>query len=156
MKKTVFVIAMALGLYACGGGQDNASKEQPPVTQEAPAAEELAEAKPKAHPGKGVYIQYCQVCHMEDGSGNPGMYPPLMNSDWVTGDKERIIGVVLNGLQGEIEVNGEVYNGIMAAHNFLTDEQIANVVSYVRTSFGNSAEPVTPAEVAAVRATATN
>lgn len=80
-----------------------------------------------------------------------GMFPPLAKSDWVNGDKERIIKVVLNGQQGEIVVNGEKYNNAMVPHNFLTDQQIADVLTYVRSSFGNTSGPVTPEEVAALR-----
>lgn len=101
--------------------------------------------------GKEVYDQYCKVCHMVNGSGVPNLNPPLKDTDWVTGDKERLIGVVLNGLSDPIEINGETFQNAMAPHNFLSDEQIANVLTYIRGSFGNEASEVTAAEVAAVR-----
>ncbi|MEO0640706.1 MAG: cytochrome c, partial [Bacteroidota bacterium] len=68
-----------------------------------------------------------------------------------TGDKERLIGVLLNGMQGEIEVNGETYNNVMASYATLKDEEIAAVLTYVRSNFGNEASAVTASEVAAVR-----
>lgn len=101
--------------------------------------------------GKAVYDQYCKVCHMVNGSGVPNLNPPLKDTDWVTGDKERLIGVVLNGLSDPIEINGETFQNAMAPHNFLSDEQIAGVLTYIRNSFGNEASEVTAAEVAAVR-----
>jgi mono/diheme cytochrome c family protein len=102
-------------------------------------------------PGKEVYGKYCLACHQTDGTGVPGMYPPLSATDWVTGDKARLIEIVIKGQQGEIEVNGKIFKGVMPPHLFLTDEQIASVLSYVRGNFGNRADSVLPEEVAAVR-----
>lgn len=102
--------------------------------------------------GKKVYDFYCLACHQENGMGVPGMNPPLGGTDWVTGDKARLIGVVLNGLNETIEVNGETYQNAMAAHRHLSDQQIADVLTYIRQSFGNDASEVTPEEVAQVRA----
>jgi mono/diheme cytochrome c family protein len=75
----------------------------------------------------------------------------MVRSSYVSGDKKRLIGIVLKGMQGEIEVDGEVYNNVMASHDFLKDEQVADVLTYVRNSFGNKLPLVTPAEVKAVR-----
>lgn len=112
-------------------------------TEEVPA--ELAE-------GKKVYDFYCMACHQTNGMGVPGMNPPLGGTDWVTGDKNRLIGVVLNGLSDPIEINGETYQNAMASHRHLTDRQISDVLTYIRKSFGNDADAVTPDEVASVRA----
>ena len=101
--------------------------------------------------GKLIYTKYCLACHQEDGSGVPGMYPPLGKTDWVAGDKNKLIGVVLHGLEGEITVNGQVYKTAMPAHPYLNDQQVADVLTFVRKSFGNQAEPILPAEVAFVR-----
>jgi len=102
--------------------------------------------------GQKVYSTYCLACHQADGKGVPNMYPPLLRSDYVSGDKKRLIGIVLNGMQGEIEVDGEVYNNVMASHDFLKDDQVADVLTYVRNSFGNKLPAVTIAEVKAARA----
>jgi mono/diheme cytochrome c family protein len=102
--------------------------------------------------GKKVYSQTCLACHMADGSGVPGLNPPLGKTEWVTGDKKRLINVILNGLNDPIEVNGEEYANPMPAQPNLTDQQIADVLTYVRNSFGNKATPVTAAEVKAQRA----
>jgi len=158
MKK-LLIACVFLGLVACGGKNEQAASsetnEQPTVAKETPkpdptpAEETTAASKPL--PGKGVYAQYCQVCHQASGEGLAGNYPPLAGTEWVTGDKSRLIGIILNGLEGEIEVNGEKYNNIMASHSYLTDKQIADVLTYIRQSWGNEASAVTPEEVAAER-----
>jgi mono/diheme cytochrome c family protein len=104
-----------------------------------------------ANPGQEIYRKYCMACHQASGSGVPGMYPTLQKTDWVHGDKSRLIGLLLNGQQGEIKVNGQVFRGVMPTHQYLTDEQIADVLSYVRSNFGNTADAVLPDEVANIR-----
>lgn len=103
-------------------------------------------------PGKKVYETYCAACHMMSGNGAPGMNPPLVDTEWVLGDKERLINVVLNGMNEPVKIKGEIYQNIMASHSFLTDQQIADVLSYVRNSWGNKASYVTADEVTRVRA----
>ena len=103
--------------------------------------------------GKAIYMQTCFVCHMAGGEGIAGQIPPLAKSDFLASlTKEDYIRGVLLGRQGQIVVNGKTYNGIMTPLNYLTDEQIANVLTYVRNSFGNSGEPVTVQEVTRIRA----
>ena len=102
--------------------------------------------------GKQIYNTYCLSCHQADGKGVQRLNPPLVNTEFVSGDKKRLIGIVLNGLDGEIEIDGETYNNVMASHDYLNDEQIADVLTYVRNSFGNKYSLVTPAEVKTVRA----
>nr|WP_299382627.1 PQQ-dependent sugar dehydrogenase [Allomuricauda sp.] len=102
--------------------------------------------------GAKTYYTYCSACHQKDGGGATGRFPPLTNTDWVTGDKERLIGVTLNGMDGSIEVNGTVYNGVMPQHSFLNDKEIAEVLTYIRSSFGNDASAVSEEEVQAIRA----
>lgn len=101
--------------------------------------------------GKQVYMQTCYVCHQIGGEGLMGQIPPLAGADYLVADKERSIRVVLQGLSGEIVVNEKKYNGIMAPLNNLSDEEIANVLTYVRNSFGNSGEAVSQDEVRKVR-----
>lgn len=76
----------------------------------------------------------------------------MVKTDWVTGDKHRLIELTLNGLQGEIEVNGEKYNGAMPPHSFLSDEDLASVLTYIRSNFGNQVDAVEQIEVSRVRA----
>ncbi|MBI9060967.1 MAG: cytochrome c [Marinilabiliaceae bacterium] len=103
------------------------------------------------HPGEIMYKRHCLACHQRDASGIPGMYPPLANNKVISGDKVELIGIVLNGMSGEIEVNGEVYNGIMASYRNLPDKEIADVLNYLRSGFGNSADSVTPEDVKGLR-----
>ncbi|GAB4015035.1 c-type cytochrome [Spirosoma koreense] len=102
--------------------------------------------------GQIVYEQNCLTCHQANGSGVPNLNPPLRNTDWVLGDKTRLINVVLKGLQGH-EVEGDAYDNAMPAHDFLTDTQIADVLTYIRSNFGNKADAITADEVKTTRAT---
>ena len=147
-----FLAVLVVLLTACGGGQEQTNDQNAapqsmvePETPAEPAATAINEA------GKKVYDQYCLVCHQANGQGVPNAFPPLAETEYVNGDTDRLIGIVLNGLTGEIEVNGETYNGVMVAHNFLTDNEVADVITYVRSSFGNNSPAVTPEQVAAVR-----
>jgi mono/diheme cytochrome c family protein len=105
----------------------------------------------QADSGKIIYETYCLACHQEDGSGVPGMNPPLIKTDWVLGDSTRLIDVVLEGLKG-IEINGDNYSNEMPSHDFLTDNQIADVLTYVRKSFGNQAGAISSEDVKKRRA----
>ncbi|MCF8453485.1 MAG: c-type cytochrome [Pedobacter sp.] len=102
--------------------------------------------------GSILYNTYCASCHQRDGKGDNSRFPPLAGSEWVTGDKQRLISVILNGLDGEITVNGQSWQGMMPAHaEFLDDHAIASISTYIRQSFGNKAGPVSSLEVAEVR-----
>jgi mono/diheme cytochrome c family protein len=101
--------------------------------------------------GNKVYINTCLPCHQINGSGVPGMNPPLKKTEWVLGDKKKLVSVVLKGLDEEIEVNGETYSNTMPSFANLSDQEIADVLTYVRNSFGNKASQVTESEVKKVR-----
>lgn len=101
--------------------------------------------------GKSVYAQSCAACHQPNGEGVAGAFPPLAKSDFLMADKKRAIGVVLRGLDSEIVVNDQKYKGVMPALG-LNDEDVANVLTYVRNSWGNKGDQVTPDEVRAQRA----
>ena len=92
--------------------------------------------------GEEVYTANCITCHMQSGEGMEGAYPPLAKADFITKDKtgRKSIGVVLNGLSGEITVNGKKYNVPMPAQNYLTDQQVADVLNYVRNTWGNKSK----------------
>ena len=100
--------------------------------------------------GQEVYNSYCMSCHMSEGEGIPGAFPPLAGADYLMEDKERSIRVVMYGLEGEIVVNGTTYNSVMTPMG-LTDEEVAHVLNYIRNSWGNEGEVVTFEEVKAVR-----
>jgi len=102
--------------------------------------------------GLQLYTSRCASCHQYNGRGLGSDYPPLVDTDWVTGDKERLIKVVLGGLQGTMEVNEIEYNGNMPPWgDFLDDEQVATLLTYIRTSWGNQASSVSAQEIAHVR-----
>ena len=104
--------------------------------------------------GKQVYETVCMACHQADGKGLPGAFPPLAGSDYLAGDPGRAVGVVVNGLQGEVVVNGVKFNSVMPAMVQLSDQQIADALTYAMNSWGNTAGSVTVAQVAAERAKA--
>ncbi|WP_437615183.1 cytochrome c [Sorangium sp. So ce834] len=103
--------------------------------------------------GGKIYYRSCTGCHQARGEGKPGRYPPLVGASWLLEDKETPIRLTLLGAAGPMEVNGVQYNDVMP--NFgvnLSDEEIALVLTYVRSSWGNSAPAITKDEVAKVRA----
>src|SRR5215471_2674431 len=96
--------------------------------------------------GKDVYTLYCQSCHMENGEGLEGVNPPVSNTDYLK-DAQKNIAIVLNGQNGEITVNGKKYNAMMSPLNYLEDKQIADVLNYIRNSWGNKYPIVTESQV---------
>ena len=94
------------------------------------------------------------ACHQADGKGLPGAFPPLAGSDYLLGDKDRAVGVVVRGLEGEVVVNGVKYNSVMPAMTQLSDQEIADALTYAMNSWGNQGGAVAVAQVAAVRAKA--
>ena len=103
--------------------------------------------------GQKVYKATCIACHQADGLGVQRLNPPLVKTKWVLGDKKLLAKIVLEGLKGgEIEIDGDdFHNPMPPMDKQLTDQQIADVLTYVRNSFGNKASAVTVAEVKAVR-----
>ena len=98
-----------------------------------------------------LYDTYCRMCHQQNGKGDGARFPPLDSSEWVIGDKKRLINLVLNGVQGPIDVKSKSYNGTMPMHAFLSDNDLAVVLTYVRRSFGNAADSVGADEVKKIR-----
>ena len=109
------------------------------------------DSQPVNEHGKMLYEQTCLACHQADGSGVPGLAPPLIKGVFVGGDKERLINIVLHGLEG-VEIKGETYANPMPAFDYLSDEDVASVLTYVRSNFTNKAEPITAEEVRKCRA----
>lgn len=97
--------------------------------------------------GEQVYATNCMSCHMMNGAGLPGVYPPLVEVDSLLTDVPANINIILQGQKGETSVNGMTYNTDMPSQNYLTDEQIADVLNYVRNSWGNKGDLITPDEV---------
>ncbi|WP_247236557.1 PQQ-dependent sugar dehydrogenase [Telluribacter sp. SYSU D00476] len=101
--------------------------------------------------GAAIYTQYCASCHKADGQGVAESFPPLKGAEQVLGPKRELIRIVLKGLSGPVKVKGVEYDQHMPAFAFLKDQELAEVLTYIRMSFGNQASPVTAAEVAAAR-----
>ena len=108
------------------------------------------------HPGQSVYEMACLPCHQPEGKGLPGVYPPLQGSEWVRGDVSRLVKIVLHGLTGPVTVAGKQYGAgpepvAMPSMSGLSDEQIADVLSYIRSNFGAVSDPVSVNAVQKVR-----
>lgn len=101
--------------------------------------------------GETRFAGTCSVCHQASGTGLPGVFPPLAKSDYLMADKNRAINIVLNGLTGKVTVNGTAYNSVMPPMSQLNDDELANILTYVRNSWGNTGDAVTAAEVKQVR-----
>lgn len=151
MKKTISVllagsvilVGFATASFIDAPGQQKKT-EKKSSTQRPVSAEEMKR-------GKKVYESYCLTCHQADGTGVPRMNPPLAKTNWVTGDKKRLINVVLKGLNEEIEIDGEYFSNPMPSHAHLNNREIADVLTFVRNSFGNRSGRITLAEVSAER-----
>ena len=126
------------------------------VTQAAAAAKsgELTVAQ-QIEAGKALFAGTCSTCHQADGRGLEGVFPPLAKSDYIAADPGRLPQVLLGGLSGKLTVNGREYNSVMPPMSQLTDDEVANISTYVLNSWGNPGGRVTKAEAAAARAKAT-
>ena len=122
----------------------NYIKDPDPITDHMQQGDQLS--------GRILYQTYCAACHERNGQGDNNRFPPLVGSEWVTGDEDRLINVVLNGMQGEIEVNGRIYNDLMPQNSHLEDLAIASILTYVRKRFGGiEGRPITIEQVNKVR-----
>ena len=144
VNRLIFSILFGVLIISC---QNNVEKKKVEAINTDQLAKEITEnldAKPSeiVHPGKAVYTKYCLVCHQSDGSGVPGMHPPLGPGSWVGKEPKDLVAIMMKGLSGKIEVNGEVYNTFMPSQAHLSNEEMADVLSYIRISFGNNFEPV--------------
>lgn len=92
--------------------------------------------------GAAVFASTCAACHQATGTGVPGVFPPLVGSEWVGANAGVMVNIVLHGLEGEIDVEGTSYNGQMPPFGHLSDAEIAAVVSHVRTSWGNDGDTI--------------
>ncbi len=143
MTTSQTLLSLTLLLAACGGDAKPADDATTPP----------AELPPVVAAGLDGADEYavCATCHQVDGKGLPGTFPPLAGSELLTGPVEKPIAIVLHGLTGPVPVSGTEYNGMMMPWGTLSDEQIAAILTYERSSWGNTASAVTPEEVAAVR-----
>lgn len=103
--------------------------------------------------GQAIYKAHCLACHQADGGGVGTLNPPFVQQ-WAGGEKSRIIRMILKGSVGKVEIDGDTFSNTMPAQPTFNDQQIADVLTYVRKNFGIKASAVTSAEVKAVRAKA--
>ncbi len=151
---TIATIALAgsMLLSACAKSNNSASEassapESTPATSAAPVS-----STGGASPGATAYTANCASCHQPGGKGLAGSFPPLAGNPVVTGDPQKVVHIVKYGLTGKIMVGPDAYNGMMPPWGSqLSDEQIAGVITYIRTSWGNNASPVAAALVTAVK-----
>jgi nitrite reductase (NO-forming) len=121
---------------------------------EAAAAAQAGTLTPReqAAAGQTLFAGTCSTCHQADGKGMAGVFPPLAGSDYLRRDHDELIKIVINGLTGPVTVNGQPYNSVMPPMSQLTDDEVANILTYVLTSWDNPGGAVTKEDVARVRA----
>ena len=164
MKKTLIVLILmgaitAIFLISCDSSSSPvASSSTPEVStatrQDSTSLSQTSTSTPGASflKGEKTYAQYCLPCHQADGSGVPQLNPPLKNTSYVLGDEQKLIGIVMNGFSEGVEINGETYTNPMPSFGAsLKDEEIADVLTYVRNSFGNKASEISAAQVKGLR-----
>jgi mono/diheme cytochrome c family protein len=108
---------------------------------------EKAEVPERFHAGREAYMKACVECHQADGRGVERTFPPLLGSEWVKGDRDRMLRILLGGLSGPIEVNGKEFNGVMPGHSHVGNTEIAEIAeiaSFVRYAFGDLDEEPIP------------
>lgn len=140
---------LLISLFSCSEKKESPkadAKKEVSVKKEMPAAIDAAVMAR----GKVAFDKTCIACHQATGLGVPAAFPPLAKSDYLMADRKRTIKQVIKGSQGEITVNGKKYNGVMPPQ-VLTEQEIADVLTYVMNSWGNKAEAITLEEVQAVK-----
>jgi mono/diheme cytochrome c family protein len=138
----LFIVVLTFINCSNKSSDSSAQTESPP--------EEVAVNKDKET--ENLYLRYCMACHQTDGTGIPGMYPPLINSPTVnSSNKADFINVLLNGLKGPIVIHGKIYDQTMPSQDFLSDEDLASIINYVGKSFKNNGHKVTHDEIRALR-----
>lgn len=164
MKHHIYAMACGIFLFCATTACKNRTPEKESNNKtETTASSDISEKdattkkqEETAYPeGKKLYMQYCATCHQANGSGVPNLNPPIGETEYVTGDKTGLINIILNGSDSGLEVNGQTYANVMPPHNFLDDGQVAQLLSYIRNSFGNAAGAVTASEVKTVRENST-
>lgn len=145
-NKTIYSGKQVEGIYHPEGG----SIQTMPGKGSAPEASKAASVEERIKFGKQIYSQTCFACHQGEGQGIANAFPPLAKSDYLNADVNRAIDIVLHGKTGEITVNGAKYNSVMTAQT-LTDEEVANVLTFIYNSWGNNKSEVTPIMVTKAR-----
>jgi len=145
-NKNIYSGTIQEGIYLPEGG----TIQKMPETKTVASATPIRTVADKIKIGKEIYGTTCFACHQSDGQGIAGAFPPLAKSDYLNADSKRAIKTILHGLNGEVTVNGKKYNSIMPAQN-LSDDEIANVMTYIYSSWGNNKTEITTEMVKAQR-----
>lgn len=152
LRSLVPLVASLLMLTACGGG-DGGDTNAGGDTAGAAGATSTAAAS--GANGEALYQQRCASCHQANGQGTTGVYPPLAGSEYAAATNPGVpIRVVIHGMQGPLTVKGQQFNSLMPAYGLgivMSDAEVAAVLTYVRSSWGNAASAVSAADVARVR-----
>lgn len=145
-NKKVYSGTIQEGIYLPEGG----TIQKMPNSTAAKTAIPKRTVTEKIKIGKEIFGTTCFACHQSEGQGIPSTFPPLAKSDYLNADPKRAIKTILHGLSGEVTVNGKKYNNVMPSQN-LSDDEIANVMTYIYNSWGNNKTDVTPEMVKAQR-----
>ncbi len=137
-------------VYLADKAQAGAGEKVATATEQAESGAVTPQAQIAA--GEALFAGTCSTCHQPDGAGLANVFPPLAASDYLNADVDRAVGVVLNGLAGPITVNGTEWTSVMPPMSQLNDDEVANILTYVYASWGNSGAVVSAEDVAAVRA----
>lgn len=146
MKKriiTVFAISMSVLIFFTEAKSDNTYHKE--------LINAVSDSAASFSRGKLLYKTYCISCHQFDGGGVENMNPPLIQTAYVLGNKVRLINIVLKGFNKRVDIGGDSYSNNMPPLNYLTNQQIADVLTYVRNDFGNKASAIKLAEVKSTR-----
>ena len=130
----------AFYIYSTPSGENSAYGDQRTVADLRPAV--VAAGGAPAVDGKQLYGAKCAACHQGSGLGVAGVFPPLSGAEWVLGDEKILTNILLHGVNGEMVVKGNTYKGAMPAWKSLSDDELAAVLSYIRSDWGNAAPPI--------------
>ena len=139
----------AFYIYVTPSGEDSSYGDQRTVSTLRPPVQVAGAVT--AVDGKQIFGGKCAACHQATGLGVAGVFPPLAASEWVVGDEIVLTHILLHGVNGPLVVKGNTYNGAMPAWNSMNDMELAAVMTYIRTEWGNKAEPITAETVKAQR-----
>ena len=139
------LLIVLIGIILLGCNNNNTK------TTTAKSTSKKASAKEVKVDGKTVYNKHCMECHQENGEGVPYIYPTLQNAEWVGADKDHLIEIIINGMTKAIVVDGIAYEDEMPKADYLTNKEIAAVLTYIRTNFAKVSDPITEVDVARTR-----
>lgn len=150
--KIVFKVCLILILISCKSNTEENNQNGKEYTSSDTSPNENKTHQSESYQrGKEVYNDFCITCHLGNGKGIPGSFPPLDDSNWLTEKRTESISAVKHGLKGPITVNGKEYNSMMVDLG-LTNKEVADVMNYINNSWSNNVKkPVTEEEVAAVK-----